>query len=619
VGAYTGEFLRVHLDSGSIDSFTVPESALRRFLGGSGLAAWMFLEGFPPDVDPLSPDNPLIIAAGPLAGTGFPGSSRFAVCARSPLTGIWGECSVGGTFGPALRKAGWLGIQILGASPAPVSLVVEDGKARLADASSLWGMDLYDATDALAAGLPGKPRLLVIGTAGENGVLYATIGNDKAHFAGRTGMGAVMGSKRLKAVAVTATGAVEPVDPEGMRAATRAVMASCKTSVPAQSLREMGTDGAMDLGMMTGDVPIRNWSVGQDLSLSAALGGPAMADSYLVGNHACTNCPVSCKRVVAVPDGPYRVEEGPGPEYETCCTFGTLLGNADLAAVMKANELCNRLGMDTISCGGTVAFAMECYEKGIITREAAGGLPLEWGNMDAVLSLLPLIARREGIGGLLAQGSARAAASLGAQAAEAVVTVKGLELPMHDPRGFHGMGLAYAYSNRGACHLQHAVLPVEQGMIALPELGLREDYVGQSGDGKAQMVVICENYGLLLNCLCQCHFVNFATAPADLLAAVNAATGWGLSQEELLAAGERIWHAKRVINNLMGVRDADDGLPRRVLTALPDGGAAGSVPDIQALKREYKEIRGLTEEGFPRAETLARLGLGDLTARVSAL
>jgi aldehyde:ferredoxin oxidoreductase len=616
MSGYEGRMLRVRLDTGTLDSFVLPAEVLRALIGGSGVGAWLFLEGHRPALDPLSPENPLMIIAGPLTGTGFPGSSRFSVCAKSPLTGIWGECSVGGTFGPVLRKAGWDGILFLGASPRPVSLLIEDSRAELRDASALWGKDVYDATDALAAEAGGKPRILAIGPAGENGVLFATIGNDKAHFAGRTGMGAVMGSKLLKGIAVKASGSVALADEEAFRAAHRSVMASCRESVPAQSLREMGTDGAMDLGMMTGDVPIRNWTVGQDLSLAAALGGPAMKDTWLTGNHACSNCPISCKRVAAVPDGPYRVEEGPGPEYETCCSFGTLIGNADLAAVVKANEVCNRLGMDTISCGATIAFAMECAEKGILDPARTGGIDLSWGNMAAVLELLPLIARREGLGALLAEGSARAAARLGGEAPRSAVTVKGLELPMHDPRGFHGMGLAYAYSNRGACHLQHAVLPIEQGMMALPELGLREDYPGQSGEGKPEMVFICENYGLLLNCLCQCHFVNFATAPADLLAALNAVTGWGMSLAELLTCGERVWNLKRGLNNLMGVRDRDDVLPERVLTPLAEGGAAGSVPDIAAMKSEYKRIRGLTEEGLPGAETLVRLGLEPLAHRL---
>jgi aldehyde:ferredoxin oxidoreductase len=616
MGGLIGGLLRVHLENGAVDRFPLSDETGRKFIGGSGLGAWLFLEGFGPELDPLSPENPLMILAGPLTGTAFPGSSRFAVCAKSPLTGIWGEASVGGTFGPVLKRAGCDGILILGSSARPVYMLVEDGRVELRDAGHLWGRDIYEATDALKAELGGQHKVLCIGQAGENLVGFAAIGNDKAHFAGRTGMGAVMGAKRLKAIAVKGSGAVPFAEEQSFREAVKAVIAACKESVPVQSLRDMGTDGAMDLGMMTGDVPIRNWSVGQDLALSAALGGPTLRETYLVKNHACTHCPVSCKRVVAVPEGPYRVEEGPGPEYETCGTFGTMLCNDNLAALIKANELCNRFGMDTISCGGTVAFAMECFERGLIGPADTDGLDLSWGNIDAVIALLPRIARREGIGGLLAEGSAKAAARLGGEAARYTVTVKGLELAMHDPRGFHGMGLAYAYSSRGACHNQHSALPVEQGWTQPAGVGLKEDYTAQSSEGKAEMVAICENYGLLLNCLCQCHFVNFATEPATLLKALNATTGWGFSMEDLLACGERIWHLKRGLVNLMGIRDEHDSLPERVLTPLADGAAAGSVPDLALMKREYKEIRGLGEDGVPRREPLVRLGLETLAGRL---
>jgi aldehyde:ferredoxin oxidoreductase len=310
------------------------------------------------------------------------------------------------------------------------------------------------------------------------------------------------------------------------------------------------------------------------------------------------------------------VEEGPGPEYETCGAFGTMLANRNLAAVIKANELCNRLGLDTISCGATIAWAMECFERGLLTRQQADGLELGWGNMDAVLALLPRIAARQGFGGLLAEGSVRAAARIGGEAGRYAIAVKGLELPIHDPRAYHGMGLAYAYSSRGGCHNQHSAFPVEQGMVSLPELGLEEDYAGQTSEGKAAMVVVCENYGLLLNCLCQCHFVNFVTAPAELLAALNAVTGWSYSLQDLLTCGERIWHLKRGLINLMGVRDDADTLPERLLTPLPDGGAAGSAPDLPRMKREYKQLRGLSEEGLPKLDSLKRLGLWNLAARL---
>lgn len=614
---YAGRLLTVELASGRVGSLEVPEEARRSLIGGSGLGAWLFLHRSRPDVEPLSPENTLWILNGPLAGTGFPGSSRFTVCARSPLTGLWGEAAVGGNFGPVLRQAGWDGIELAGAAPAPSILVIDGERAELRDGSASWGQDVYECTQDLKARLGAEFRIFCIGPAGENRVRFATIVNDRAHFAGRTGLGAVMGAKRLKAVAVRGGGQVPLADPEGFRQARLAMLASFRESMVGRTMHELGTDGTMDLGLMTGDVPIRNWASGRDQEYGAALGGPALAEKYLVRTATCLHCPVGCKRVAAVREGPFATEEGPGPEYETCAAFGPLLENRDLAAVVKANELCNRLGLDTISAGATIAFAMECREHGLLSAENVGEPDLAWGDMKGVLELLPKIAFRAGLGDLLAEGSVRAAARLGGRAAEWAIAVKGLELPMHDPRGYHGMGLAYAYSSRGGCHNQHSVLPVEQGMVSWPELGLRDDWQGQTSEGKAAMVVACENYGLLTNCLCQCHFVNFITRPADLLAAVNAVTGHARSLEELLACGERVWHLKRGLANLMGARDGDDRLPARLLEPLGEGGAAGSAPDMSLMKREYRALRGLGEDGVAGAATLRRLGLEELADRLT--
>ena len=351
-------------------------------------------------------------------------------------------------------------------------------------------------------------KMLVIGPAGENLVRFAAIGNDKGHFVGRTGLGAVMGAKRLKAISVRGNGKLSKADETRFREIQKTAFQEIKDSALAGSLHAMGSDANMDIGMINGDVPVKNWSVGEDFELSAALSGPTLSETYLTRAHACANCPVACKRVVRVPDGPFQTEEGPGPEYETCGTFGTMIMNRDLAGVIKANELCNRFGMDTISCGAAIAWAMELFEKGTLTRKETDGLDLAWGNMESVLALLPRIARREGFGDLLAQGSLAAARKIGGDAVDAVVHVKGLDLPMHDPRGYHGMGLAYMMSNRGACHLQHAVLATEQGMASWPQLfPMKDDYRGTTSEGKAELVFHSENYGILGNSLSICHYL----------------------------------------------------------------------------------------------------------------
>jgi aldehyde:ferredoxin oxidoreductase len=615
---YAGRHLRVDLTDGRCSDFTIEEQLLRKFIGGSALGAKLFLDGYPLDADPLSPESPLMVMTGPMVGSGFPGTSRFAVCAKSPLTGIWGESACGGTFGPELKKVGYDGIVITGRAAGPVVLAIVEGEARLRDASDLWGRDVYETTDLLKAGEPGV-KVLAIGQAGENLVRFAAIGNDKGHFVGRTGLGAVMGSKRLKAICVRGSGKLEKADKARYREIHKAAVLEIKESALAGSLHVMGSDANMDIGMITGDVPVKNWSIGEDFELSSALSGPTLSETYLTRSHACANCPVACKRIVRVADGPFQTEEGPGPEYETCATFGTMIMNRDLAGVIKANELCNRYGMDTISCGAAIAWSMELFEEGMLTTKDTDGIELTWGNMEAVLTLLPRIARREGFGGLLAEGSLAAARKIGSAAVDAVVHVKGLDLPMHDPRAFHGMGLAYMMSNRGACHLQHSVLATEQGMASWPQLfPMKDDYQGTTSEGKAALVFHSENYGILGNSLSICHYLTDCLKPETIRDAFNAITGFGYSFADLMVCGARDWTLKRGINNLFGVTEKDDVLPKRIMTPLAEGAGAGSVPDMERLKREYYALRGLDERGVPLEDKLMELGLVDLRERLYA-
>ena len=618
MGGYKNKILEVDLSTCKMDITDVPEDDKRQFIGGSGVAAKLFLDRFNIHADPLSPDNPLIVMTGPITGSTLPGTSRFAVCGKSPLTGIWGEGTCGGNFGPELKFAGVDGIIFKGASSNPVYLVIEDEKIELRDAKDLWGMDNYTVTDLLKErhGKERKPKVLSIGPAGENLVRFASICNDKGDFIGRTGMGALMGSKKLKALVVKGTKKVEVSYPEEYTTLRKLLVTKSRDAVVAQSFRSMGTDAGMDLGMMTGDVPIKNWSIGEDFQLSANLGGPSLTEKYLTRNHACSFCPVACKRVVKIDDGPFKTEEGPGPEYETCAAFGTLIMNDDLAGVIKANEWCNRYGLDTISCGATIAFAMEAYEKGLITKKDTDGIDLTWGNIEGAIELIHKISKREGIGAILSEGTREAAKRLGKGAEEFSVEVKGLEAPMHDPRGFHGMGLAYMTSIRGACHLMHLCLGVEQGITAYPEAGFQENYIGQSSEGKAEMVKRCEDLGIPCNSLVICEFVAWTLSANDLAEMVRVTTGFDFSLKELLSCGERTWLLKRGLGNMMGASREDDRLPKRILTPVGEGAAAGSVPDVEKLLREYYEIRGLDSEGKPRKEVLIKAGLGYLAKKL---
>jgi aldehyde:ferredoxin oxidoreductase len=612
------KLLKIDLGSEKIETIDIDPEMVKSHVGGSALAARLFFESDGYQYKPLQAESPFYIMTGPMVGTNFPGTSRFVMCARSPLTGIWGESASGGFFGAELKKAGFDGIIIEGKAAVPSYIMIDDSNVSVMDAGELWGMDTYQTIDVLKEKNKDQRflRVLTIGPAGENLVKYAAVCNDKAHYFGRTGMGAVMGSKNLKAIVVRGNGKVPVAEQERYREARKAALAAIKESMISASFHDLGTAAAMDMGMMTGDVPIKNWSLGEDYEMAAALGGPAIHETILKGRAACYACPIGCKPVVAVDHPKYAIAKGPGPEYETCATFGTMIMNDDLNAVAHANELCNRLGLDTITCGATIAFMMDCYTNGLLSRQDLDEVDLAWGNVDAAIEMIHKIAKREGFGDRAAEGSQALAASIGEAAEKYVVTVKGLELPMHDPRGFHGLGLAYMNSNRGACHLQHAVQAVEQGMVAWPEAGLEEDYAATESTGKAKMVCISENIGQMANAACVCHFVHWAMGLDKFLDGFNAVTGYGFGMDEFIAAGRRAWVLKRVLNNMMGVTSADDRLPQKVLTPTAEGAGAGSIPDEELMRKEYYEIRGLDERGFPTLQLLESTGLEFLNKRL---
>ncbi|MBK6406132.1 MAG: aldehyde ferredoxin oxidoreductase [Holophagales bacterium] len=494
-------------------------------------------------------------------------------------------------------------------------LVLDGGEVALRDATDLWGLDTYETTDRLRETMGGKkrPSVLSIGPAGENLVRFAAIANNKHDFVGRTGMGAVMGSKRLKAIVCRGEGTVPIADPVAYKAVCKELLAKISQAVPAQALKEMGTDSAMDLGMMIGDIPIANWSRGEDFELSNALSGPTMSETYLKRGLACYACPIACRREVEVPDGPYKTPVGPGPEYETCAAFGTMLAQKDLAGVIKSNEWCNRYGVDSISAGCTIAWAYDCFSKGLLTLEDTGGIPLVFGDVDGAIAMLHKIARREGIGDLLAEGSRGAARRLGRGSEDLTAEIKGLEIPMHDPRASHGLALSYMTSYRGACHKAHLVEAIEHGLASYADVGLEENYDGLSSEGKAPMVRIGEDLGVPLNALALCEFEMWCYQFDELVRAIRAVTGWAdYSVEEYRRTGERLWLLKRSLNNLMGVTRADDRLPLKIRTPVPDGAAAGLVPDEALLLREYYEERGLDESGRPLRAVLEQAGLAEV-------
>lgn len=618
MGTYRKKILDIDLTAKTINSSTLDDETLRKFIGGSGLAAKLFLDRVNPGVDPISDGNMFFVMTGPLAGTTLPSVSRYAACFKSPLTGIWGESSCGGNFAPELKAAGYDGIAISGSSQKPVYIFIEDNKVEIRDASDLWGKDSYETTDQLKQRHEGnKPvKVLAIGQAGENIVKYASIVNDKANVAGRSGGGAVMGSKKLKAIVARGSGKVVPAMADEYAEIRRICMDKIKNSPTTMYMREYGTNGSMPVSAAVGELPIKNFTMGEAPDIVSKIDAMTLNSTCLIRKHSCHGCMIGTKRVVKVESGPFQMSEGPGPEYESVAALGSLLLVDDIAAICKLNELCNRYGMDTISCGSTIGLAMECFEKGLIRSKDLEGDQLRWGNPQHVMLMVKKIAHRQGFGDVLAEGSRSAAKRIGNGAADFAMEVKGLELPMRDPRAFHGLGIAYAMSNRGACHVEHMVTYLEVGGYMAPEIGIPGGYVGQSSQGKAGITVIGENVGALTNAAAMCHFAFISLNINDFLTMLRTTTGFDYSLEELMQCGERIWMLKRGLNNLMGVTSKDDRLPQRILTPQKEGPATGSIPDLELMLKEYYELRGLDVQGRPLREKLVDLRLSDLAARL---
>ena len=595
---YLGRILRLDLSRGTISEEALNEDYARRFIGGSGLAARYLYDVLDASTDPLGPDNPLLFLTGPLVGTSFTSAGRYSVSARSPLTGIWGEANSGGFFGPELRYAGYDGVWVDGAAKAPVWLSIVDGKAELHDAGGVWGNDIYATQDRLRETLgEAKARVACIGLAGEHRVKLAGIANDHGRFAARTGLGAVMGSKNLKAIAVRGKGKVPLHAPDEFKAITNQALALLKGDTPSQSLREFGTAGYVNLGHMLGDLPIRYFQVGEH-PLADGLSGVDMAERFLRRNTACHKCVIACGRETRAPV--YQDDKVDGPELEAVEALGSLLMIFDLQAVIHANHLCNLHGMDVISLGVTIGLACELFERGLLTASDTGGLEIRYGDAEMVFRLIALTARREGFGAVLAEGNAALAERAGVP--ELSVTVNRLEVPMHDPRAVIGMAVTYALSPRGACHVEGDMHVLDLGMSNMETIGLVPGDRHENTVEKGRMAARLLAWRNLYNALTLCEFEN--PPPALLAAALNAATGWSLAEQDLIPIGKRIVNVKRLLNMKLGLTRANDRLPDLLLKPLAEGGAAGHVPDMPALLAgAYAEFEWDSDTGRPPTES----------------
>ena len=618
----TGKLLFVDLSTGEFHSEILSEVVYRLFPGGKALAAYLLLKNIPAQADPLGPENVLVFSAGLLTGAPISTATRFTVAARSPLTGGYGESEAGGFWGPELKKAGYEAIVVTGKSPAPVYLQVQDDLVAIKPAHHLWGKPPEETQATIRQELKDTGfSVLQIGLGGENLVRYAAISHNMRHYNGRTGLGAVMGSKNLKAIAVRGSGSLADrlFDAAGMLSLGKILAAGVKDHPQSWDLQVKGTPGLTGGLDAAGILPTRNFRQGS-FEGAKNLAWEAYEKDLLKGRAACHACAVACKREVGI-DARWKVSGVyGGPEYETVAGFGSNCGVDDLSAVAKANELCNRYILDTISTSSTIAFAMECFEKGLITEQDTGGVDLRFGNAEAMLKMIELIATRTGFGDALAEGSLRLSKKIGQGCEQFNVQVKGEEVAMHDPRGKVGVGLGYALCENGADHLvsYHDTLIAKPDSVSLKgaaPLGITEAIPARELSAKkASAYSILENWSSLGKTIGFCYF---GPAPRSfiqveqVLSAVQFATGWMLGVPELLQIGERGTNLARIFNLREGFSRKDDNLPERLFAPLENGALEGvgiSKADFSQTMDEVYRHKGWDPSScVPSNERLADL------------
>ena len=612
---YAGQYIRFDLSTGHSTIETISDEDVKTYLLGSGYAAKLFYDELDASIDPLDPRATLYIFNGLLSGTFAPTGCRSSWCGRSPLTGIWNEANLGGHFGAELRFAGYDGIVITGKAPRPSYLYVNGitNTIELRDATHLWGRDTFEVHAALLEETDPKARPAVIGIAGERLVKVAGVatgGHSHTRMAARGGMGALMGSKNLKAIVTRGKDKPQYAEAKGFHTTVKESNHYIMDHPAAEALHLVGTAGGHPTTDKFGDNAIMNWRGGNWTEGTIKTSGKAIAETIFTKHTFCHACPIGCGKAVEVKDGTYAGVWGEGPEYETLCGFGSNLQCDDLNAIAAMNDLCNRYAIDTISTTGVIAFAFEAYEKGAITQQDTGGIELKWGDPDAIIAMIHKVGRREDIGDVLAEGVREAARRIGKGSQAYAVHVKGLEVPYHDPRGFVSMAANYATASRGACHLE--AISYWRGVgLEWPgwEEGEPQEWVERkrfdSSIG-AETAVSFQNYMTTYNPLGLCKFITKGSfTPAQTAELVNQAMGWNWTGEDVLDMGARLFNLKRRINNRLGIDRKDDVLPIRLTSEpRPSGTAAGVLPDMDVMLPEYYRLRKWDENGIPTDQAL---------------
>ena len=609
---FAGKLLVINLNKNdnNITDESLDKEIVKNFLGGAGYCCKYLYDKMNKSTNPLSPENILMFMTGPFCGSNIPASGRFVVCAKSPLTGIWGESNCGGFFGPELKKVGYDGIIIKGTSNTPVYLEITENNINVKDATSLWGKGIFETSKILKENLGLNARVACIGPAGENLVKYATIASeDKA--AGRTGMGAVMGSKKLKAIVIrgermTCTAA----NPKKLKETIKKVTEHIMDSFRSQTFGTLGTSGFIDAANVYGDLPLKYWTLGTWKEANKISGTTAYEKIYTRKYH-CYSCPIGCAHKVLIKEGEYKTDhEIEAAEYETVVGFGSLILNDNLESIEKANYLCNDYGIDTISGSSTIAFIYYLFNNQKIKSEDIDGLEPKWGNVSPALKLIKKIAYREGIGNLLADGSDSVGKEFNISQDE-IATVYGMEVPYHDLRHIFGMAVAYALGTpRGPCHESCDMFLLLVGS-QLESFGIKMIDWDQDDEEMAIVSALAQDYRAIYNSMIMCNLPD--PLPEMVIDLIEAVTGLNLNMKDFKKLGERIYMIKRMFNLKMGITPDDDRLPQVLLNPVNEGGAAGNTPNFEKLKKAYYRYRTFDAiTGYPNEEKLKLLGLDNL-------
>lgn len=609
---YAGEVLHIDLTRKKIKVSRTRNGFCEQYIGGNGFAISLLYNNTKPKIAPLEPENTLIFAIGPFAGTIIPTSGKYIVQAKSPLTDFMGESVSSGVWGQALKRAGYDAIVIKGRSEKPIYLFVDDNAIHFRDAKNLWGKDALQTSDIIGEELGDENiATATIGLAGENLVKFANITNDRYRQAGRTGMGAVMGSKKLKAVAVRGTNKVEVYDLDKLMEVCGDLYKQCQ-GAGTEGYRVFGTAGSVLILNHLAALPTRNWQQAS-FELAEDISGEYIKENYLAKTIACSGCPIACDHVTTVESGPYKGLVT-SVEFETIYSLGSECGIGDFPAIAKANDLCDRLGLDTISTGVTIGWAMECFEKGILTKKDTGGIELTFGNHEAQLEVIKRIAYREGIGDLLAEGVKRASERVGKGSKHFAMHNKGLELPGYDLRGLKACALGFSTSTRGGCHLRSSMY----------DFDLKGKIDRFKADKKiGQIVKDREDLWAIVDSLILCKFIRGVLSTFDKLAELyTLVTGFKMTARRLREAGERIYNLEKAYNVREGWTKKDDYPPPRVVKdPIPDGVAKGALvtkKEFESMLGAYFAARGWTQEGIPTKRKLAELGLNRVAKDVGA-